>query len=154
MKQLIHMKHYRPIKNLMLLLLTFISCRAIGQTQDISTPFNLSDTVVCISSNDRDNLMYNGFLLEREESLSELYKNSFLDAMKERDILIGIKSNLESQNILYMRQIEFHEQEMQLQWDVESKLRNDLTKAKRQKTFITIGGSIIVGALAALLIAK
>ena len=53
-----------------------------------------------------------------------------------------------------MRQIEFHEQEMQLQWDVESKLRNDLTKAKRQKTFITIGGSIIVGALAALLIAK
>ncbi|HRC03266.1 MAG: hypothetical protein KBG47_13960 [Bacteroidia bacterium] len=98
--------------------------------------------------------MYNGFLLEREESLSELYKNSFLDAMKERDILIGIKSNLESQNILYMRQIEFHEQEMQLQWDVESKLRNDLTKAKRQKTFITIGGSIIVGALAALLIAK
>jgi len=78
--------------------------------------------------------MYNGFLLEREESLSELYKNSFLDAMKERDILIGIKSNLESQNILYMRQIEFHEQEMQLQWDVESKLRNDLTKAKRQKT--------------------
>ena len=98
--------------------------------------------------------MYNGFLLERDESLSELYKNSFLDAMKERDILIGIKSNLESQNILYMRQIEFHEQEMQLQWDVESKLRNDLTKAKRQKTFITIGGSIIVGALAALLIAK
>jgi len=98
--------------------------------------------------------MYNGFLLEREESLSELYKNSFLDAMKERDILIGIKSNLESQNILYMRQIEFHEQEMQLQWDVESKLRNDLTKSKRQKTFITIGGSIIVGALAALLIAK
>ena len=98
--------------------------------------------------------MYNGFLLEREESLSELYKNSFLDAMKERDILIGIKSNLESQNILYMRQIEFHEQEMQLQWYVESKLRNDLTKAKRQKTFITIGGSIIVGALAALLIAK
>ena len=74
--------------------------------------------------------------------------------MKERDILIGIKSNLESQNILYMRQIEFHEQEMQLQWDVESKLRNDLTKSKRQKTFITIGGSIIVGALAALLIAK
>ena len=94
MKQLIHMKHYRLIKNLMLLLLTFIPYLLISQTQDISTPFNLSDTVVCISSNDRDNLMYNGFLLEREESLSELYKNSFLDAMKERDILIGIKSNL------------------------------------------------------------
>ena len=98
--------------------------------------------------------MYNGFLLEREESLSELYKNSFLDAMKERDILIGIKSNLESQNILYMRQIEFHEQEMQLQWNFSKTLERDLRKAKQQKTFLTVGGSVIIGALVAIILTK
>jgi len=114
--------------------------------------------VVGLTLDQVDNITYLQYFSDECEISKELYKKYFIEAMNDVDSLKSIvedlKVNKAKQDSKIVRLEAINNDELLAAWNFSKTLERDLRKAKQQKTFLTVGGSVIIGALVAIILTK
>ena len=114
--------------------------------------------VVGLTLDQVDNITYLQYFSDECEISKELYKKYFIEAMNDVDSLKSVvedlKVNKAKQDSRIVRLEAINNDELISAWNFSKTLERDLRKAKRQKTFLTVGGSLIIGGLVAIILTK
>ena len=114
--------------------------------------------VVGLTLDQVDNITYLQYFSDECEISKELYKKYFIEAMNDVDSLKSVvedlKVNKAKQDSKIVRLEAINNDELLAAWNFSKTLERDLRKANRQKTFLTVGGSVIIGALVAIILTK